>query len=693
MAMTKPSLLHLLVAACALHTACGGSSNAADPAAQQTTPGSTEAASATGKSSAGAMTSGTSTNSGTSNANSGSSNKPGAAADGSNAAASGTGAPAMTNASSGASATDPAAAAAGAASTKPKRMPPPGSVSKPGEYSGYGDKMFKGYELSSQYVAMRDGVKLAVDLYRPKEENGQVTEKPLPVLWMHTPYNRRYFASTAGAGLAGEVYPGAAALLVEYGYVAAVVDYRGVYASYGHNEGYNRGEWVDGARMDAYDLTEWFAEQPWSNGKVGMWGCSATGGSQMQALSVAPPHLKAIFPMSCEFDAYPFGVPGGMAPPSGDTKAPPGASSSAARDAMAQAVDDDPTGAMLRAATAEHAMNIENPGYAPFRDSVAANIPEVWWAKSSPHTYLSTILESGTAVYAAANWDEAATKYGAFFTFNNLTNPRRLIVGPKSHCAWFDVRDDTGFDLLVEERRFFDYWLKDIDNGLMDEPGVYYYTYNEPKDKQWRSSPTWPLANEKRTDYFLGAKTLGTTAPTDASAKDDTVVDYNVTMGTTSVSGPANPRGVPYATEPLTADIRVTGHPVAELWVASTATDGDFIATLQDVGPTGAITGYNMHGRLRASHRKEVDPPYNNLGLPYHPFGQNDVLPLTPGEPTLLRFDLLPISYLFKAGHRIQVTLSFADTATPRITPAPTVSIYHDAEHPSKIVLPIIEGE
>jgi predicted acyl esterase len=182
-----------------------------------------------------------------------------------------------------------------------------------------------------------------------------------------------------------------------------------------------------------------------------MWGCSATGGSQMQALTVAPPHLKAIFPMSCEFDVYPFGVPGGMAASSGDTKAPPGASSGAARDAMAEPVDGDTGGAMLREAVAQHAMNVENPGYAPFRDSVAANIPEVWWAKSSPHTYWGTVSESGIAVYAAANWDEAATKYGAFFTYNNLTTPRRLIVGPKAHCAWFDVQSDTGFDLLVEE--------------------------------------------------------------------------------------------------------------------------------------------------------------------------------------------------------------------------------------------------
>lgn len=689
--MTKPHFLRLLAGACALHASACGSSAATEPAAQMTA--SDSSATPATPSTSGASGTNAATNAKPGQANT-SANNPRA---GNPSAAAGSGSPSgaadpqtVTNAGAGAA---PSAGAAGAAGSKPPRVIPPGSVSKPGEYSGYGDKIYNGFELSSLYVAMRDGTKLAVDLYRPKEQNGQVTDEPLPVLWMHTPYNRRFFASTAGAGLPGEVYPGAAARLVDYGYVAAVVDYRGLYASYGKNEGFNRGEWVDAARMDAYDITEWFAEQPWSNGKVGMWGCSATGGSQMQALSVAPPHLKAIFPMSCEFDAYPFGVPGGMAPASGDTKAPPGASSGAARDAMATAVDDDPGGAMLREAIAQHAMNIENPGYAPFRDSVATNIPEVWWAKSSPHTYLDTIVESGIAVYAAANWDEAATKYGTFFTFNNLPNPRRMIVGPKPHCAWFDVEADTGFDLLVEERRFFDYWLKDIDNGIMDEPGVYYYTYNESKDKEWRSSPVWPLANEKRTDYFLGAKTLSTTAPTEASAKDDTVVDYNVTMGTTSTTAPSNPRGIAYATEPLAADVRVTGHPVAELWVASTADDGDFIATLQDVAPNGTITAYNMHGRLRASLRKETDPPYNNLGLPYHPFGQGDVMKLTPGEPTLLRFDLLPISFLFKAGHRIQVTLSFADTATPRVTPAPTVSIYHDAEHPSKIVLPIIEGE
>jgi uncharacterized protein len=592
----------------------------------------------------------------------------------------------------GGGAIDPTPGSAGAgAPARPRTPPPPGSVSKHGEYSGFGEKIYDGYELSSQYVPMRDGVKLAVDFYRPKEMSGQVTEDPLPVLWMHTPYNRRSFSSTAGSGLPGEVYPGAAAKLVDYGYVVAVVDYRGVYASYGKNEGYNRGEWVDAARMDAYDVTEWLAKQPWSNGKIGMWGCSATGGSQMQAITVAPPSLKAVFPMSCEFDVYPFGVPGGMSASSGDTKAPPGAASGGLRDATATAVDEDTSGAMLREAVADHANNIENPGYVPFRDSIASNIPEMWWLKSSPHTYSDTINESGIAVYAAANWDEAATKYGAFFTVNNLKTPTKMVVGPGAHCAWFDVESSTGFDILIEERRFFDYWLKDIDNGVMDEDKIYYYTYNEAAGKEWRSSPTWPLANEKRVPWYFGARTLTTAAPTEPSAKDDSQVDYNVTQGLTSTTAPPNPRGVPYASEPLEKDLRITGHPVVELWVASTAPDGDFIATLQDVAPNGSITSYNMHGRLRASLRKEEPAPYNNLGLPWHPFRQADVTPLVPGEPTLLRFDLLPISYVFKAGHRIQVTLSFADTITPRVNPTPTVSIYHDATHPSAITLPVIE--
>lgn len=307
-------------------------------------------------------------------------------------------------------------------------------VSLPGRYSGYSAATYDGYELSSQYVEVRDGTRLAIDVFRPTR-GGKLAEQKLPVLWMHTPYNRRHYRN----GLTVENYPGKALQLSKFGYIVAVADFRGLFASFGENKGYNRGEWQDAARMDAYDITEWLAKQPWSDGKVGMWGCSATGGSQMQAMTTAPPSLKAIFPMSCEWDVHPFAVAGGIAPPLGVPTQLMRGPSRAERDRAAVPVDADKNRTLLVAAIAEHANNVETAGFTPFRDSIAENFDNQWWLKSSPHTFADTIKASKIAVYAAANWDEGTTKYGAPFIFNNVTNPRKLILGPGTHCDWSTV--------------------------------------------------------------------------------------------------------------------------------------------------------------------------------------------------------------------------------------------------------------
>ncbi len=620
-------------------------------------------------------------------ANAGSAAPPSGMNAGTTASRSGSGG-AATGASAGAggaAGSTPAEPTAGTVATVPQKPPcdptTGGRVSKPGAYQGYSEVLYDGYERTSQYVAVRDGTRLAMDLFRPTDR-GSVVTAPLPVVWMHTPYNRRTFTT----GPTVETYPGFALRLLEYGYVVAVVDYRGLYASFGRNVAFNRGEWIDAAEMDAYDVTEWLAAQPWSSGKIGMWGCSATGGSQLQAATTAPPHLRAIFPMSCEFDAYPFGVPGGMSPAEGDTRTPPGGSgSSALRDATAAAVDGAMGRTLLSQAIADHGDNIENAGYVPYRDSVAANFPEQWWLKSSPHTYRDAIDQSGIAMYLAANWNEGMTKYGAFFNFNNMKVPTKLIVGPAGHCEWTNVKTQADLDIVVEELRFFDHWLKDVTNCVMDEPGVHYYTYNAPAGKEWQSSDEWPLPNEKRVRYYFGDRTLGAEAPTAATGSDMFVVRYDVTDANRAETG------LVYATEPLAAPVQMTGHAVVELWVASTATDGDFVATVQDVAPDGSATSYFMNGRLRASHRKLEQAPYDNLGLPWHPHTAASLQPLVPGEPTLLTFDVLPISIVFAAGHRIRVVINFADTQTPAVRPAPTVTVYRDATHPSFITLPIVE--
>lgn len=146
-----------------------------------------------------------------------------------------------------------------------------------------------------------------------------------------------------------------------------------------------------------------------------------------------------------------------------------------------------------------------------------------------------------------------------------------------------------------------------------------------------------------------------------------------------------------YTTVPLQADLEVTGHPVAHLWVTSNTEDADFIVYLEEVHPDGH-SQYVTEGKLRASHRKLSEPPYDFLGLPWHRSFEADVMPLPEG-PVELVFDLLPTSNLFDAGNRIRVTVSGADDDSVnvlRFTPPPVLTVYREPERASRIVLPVI---
>lgn len=562
-------------------------------------------------------------------------------------------------------------------------------VSRPSAYSGFSEAKYDGHEMTSQYIPMRDGTRIAIDVFRPTLGGEPATEK-LPVLWMHTPYNRRNYRN----GLTVENYPGKALKLSKYGYIVAVADFRGLYASFGRNAGYNRGEWQDWARFDAYDITEWLAAQPWSSGKIAMWGCSATGGSQMQALTTAPPSLEAVFPMSCEWDVYPFANYGGMSPPEGVPTRVMRGGRREARDRLAVPVDGDDDHGLLDAAIAEHADNIETAGYTPFRDSVAENFDNTWWLKSSPHSYQKEIEASGIALYSAANLDETGPGYGPPFTFNNLSNPRKFVLGPATHCDWTTVERDTGFDILVEELRFFDYWLKGVKNGIMDQDPVTYYTYNLETTSigipGWHTAKSWPLPNQKLTEFTLQEGSLNR----DAQNRDSRVEEGSTTVTVDYEVAPEDfwNKGLVFTTPPLDEDLQITGHPLLRLWLSSNATDADVIARIDDLGPDGSATYRTVEGRLRASLRETTEAPYNNLGLPYHPFTQGSVDKLTPGEPVELELDFYVISNVFKAGHRIRLTLQFADSrATPKLDPPAEVSVYYGGDRESALILPVIE--
>jgi hypothetical protein len=557
-------------------------------------------------------------------------------------------------------------------------------LSEPGYYSGYAPALYDGYERTSFYIEVRDGTKLAVDLFRPTS-HGVLAKGPLPVVWMNTPYNRR--AGLDGASSAS-AYPGFALQLVKYGYNVALVDFRGLYASFGTNEVFNFGEYLPSASTDAYDMTEWFAKQPWSNGRIGMWGCSATGGSQMQAATTRPPALKAIFPMSSTFDSYSFLVIGGVPL---RPFLPPSQSSTAGRDRTAAPVDGPRGPAELARAIAEHKNNIDAPevgvGYViPFRDSRAAALGGVeWWPESSPSTHLDALKDGDFGVYATSNWDESGTKLAAFDIFGNLPTGRvKLLVGPAMHCGWQKVWADTGFSIVTEERRFFDYWLKGIQNGVMKEARVTYYTYNAPPQRAWQTASTWPLPNQVETDFYLTAGGLGRAAPK-KGGQETTVETAAPKANPIFVEKP--PGGLSYETAPLPHDLQITGFPVMRVWIATRARDTDAFAWIDDVAPDGTMRSYQMLGRLRASDRALARPPYNDFDLPWHSFLKKDARPLEPGKPTELQFALLPMSYIFPAGHRIRVTLAFS---SPSGGVGEPVSVLAGPAALSTLTLPVI---
>jgi putative CocE/NonD family hydrolase len=565
---------------------------------------------------------------------------------------------------------------------------------------------------------MRDGVKLAIDVVRPAV-NGEPVDERFPVIWTHSRYHRS--PQELYRALAGVDAPGINSMvdaqpdlqrLVRHGYVFAAVGVRGSGASYGRYEGL----FSPNETRDAYEIIDWLATQPWSDGNVGMYGGSYLGITQYMAASQQHPALKAIFPNVAAFDMYDVLYPGGVY-----------------RDDMIQhwgtltidldenwpapKVDADIEGVMLEDAIAEHADNFRTiPQYraVPFRDS---RTDQHSFETHNPSPFLDAVNEAEVPAYHWNGW------YDVFVTdanlwYANYEGPQRLGIGAWSHGGMPDsaLMAERARIGTIEQHRWYDYWLKDIDNGIMDEPPVSYATMVDPGQWEWKSADEWPLTSTEATRYYLAAGPSGsvsstndgvltTDAPSGSDAYDAYDVDFTTTTGTgtrwdNAVGAGAmiypdltqnDAKSLTYTTPVLGADVTVTGHPVVTLYVTSSERDGDFHVVLEEVDDTG-FSRYVTEGVLRASHRKTSEAPWNNMGLPYQRSFEGDKEPLPAGQPTELVFDLHPTSTVFNAGHRIRVTVMGADadnTDRPPVDRAPTIRIYRDAQRASHIVLPI----
>ena len=564
------------------------------------------------------------------------------------------------------------------------------SVSRFGAYQTPVD--FPERITTSLYLPMRDGVRLAVSITRPARD-GKPVEGRFPVIWQHT-------LGIAGPGAEGGPLGqgaqtrGYAAMptLANYGYVVVQVARRGNGPSFGRRRGYNdRTE-----AYDAYEVIDWLASQPWSTGKVGIYGCSNTGDAVMHAITAGNPHLKAAWAGCFSWEKYDGFLRGGILANWGT-----GPERTVDQDMTNTPVQGDESKTLLRQAAEEHVGAtplLEMWRGMPFRDSTSPLVQSRFWIEGSAGRFPAQINRSGVALYVQGGWYDDFRQQG-LITYANLTGEKHIVIGPWMHCA----NDD--FDLIAEMRRFFDHHLKGVDNGVERDAPIHYFTINAPAGQEWRSSDRWPVAGVRDHLMHLSGGRLADAAPRVAAPTAWTGRwDVDCPAGQTrpplnallTGAQPCFPEtaGPHFTGAPLAHDSEVTGNPVADLWITSSASDQNIFAYLEDVAPDGKITKVT-EGRLKASLRKLASAPYANYGLPWRRSFKEDAEPLTPGQAARLQFDLLPLSYLFKAGHRIRITVAVADyrekDRTP-MTPAPQVVLLSDGAHDSSVSLPVVGG-
>jgi uncharacterized protein len=579
---------------------------------------------------------------------------------------------------------------------------------------------FDGYQRTSTYIPSGDGTRLAVDIYRPTH-GGVVADGRLPVIFTQSRSEARRSAAS--------VLP-----FVEHGYVVVTQDRRGTGASFGVQKGFVN---LDDAR-DGKAVVEWAGAQPWSNGKVGSFGCSNQGAHQYLLATLQPKYLIALAPDCATPDFFNTTISQNGVSSFANGNQPAYAGECGQPTPLGIPVDEDtaPDFPLARAAAQEHKCNAKFLGqyFANMhRDSLSPYLGYRPGLVDSAVEYADTVRQSGIKLLNIGGWYDASPA-GVFLAWKMWGG--RVVVGPWVHgqsimaaqiaqlarapgsapypTRRFDMPDLPvgNIDIVAIQLRWFDYQLKAEPNGAEKDAAILYYTVNAPAGTEWRETDRWPLRNQQLTTYcFSPVKAHSVESLNDgglatrcgAASTAIYTADYGVKLfdghyqilqrySTADLRG-SDKRGLTYTLPILDHDLEVTGEPIARLWVTSTALDEDFFAVLEDVAPDGHTT-YVADGKLRASRRALAAGPANDL--PYHPQLEKLDQPLSATKPAELAFAFYPLSYVFHAGHRVRITVlnSLSDVfqAPPgrNMAHPPKITVYEGGRYASSVTLPVI---
>ncbi|HTQ97738.1 MAG TPA: CocE/NonD family hydrolase [Candidatus Acidoferrum sp.] len=548
-------------------------------------------------------------------------------------------------------------------------------------------------------VTMRDGVVLRADVWLP------TGTARFPTLIYRTPYGK------GGASKEWTTFEKA----VKRGYAVVIQDVRGRYASDGEFTPYqNEGK-------DGYDTIEWAAHQPWSDGNVGTFGLSYPGAVQWLAAVENPPHLKAMVPAMTFSTPRNFFYSGGLfdgswlewiwlniAPDARKRRSLPGPQTDAEAESTWKS-DHKRIEGFLPLADLPDLKQA-----APYYYQWLAHVPaDPWWDWAELRNKYDRVH---CAVLNFSGWyDEAYGPDGATTNFNGLLAARKgeadsrtqTMIGPWTHGGQdtqksgerdFGSTAPIDYDELI--LRWMDHYLRNIENGVNREKPVRIFVMGK---NTWRDEESWPLKREKTESFYLSASERekrgslqtkpGASAPSATTLLSDPshpVTDAYRAYGAHDYRALDGNGGVLlFDSDPLKEDLEVTGPIQAEIYVSADVKDFDLWVRLLDVAPDG--TAFNLMSPgldvLRASYRDEtVEPKF-----------------VEPGKIYRLNLNRMLTSNVFLKGHRIRVQISGAfyphfsrnlQTGKSEIVSSETmqgrITIHHDVNHASRIILPII---
>jgi predicted acyl esterase len=479
------------------------------------------------------------------------------------------------------------------------------------------------------------------------------------------------------------------------GYALIRVDSRGSGKSPGLSDPNSYQEGVD-----FYDAIEWAAKLPWCSGNIGTLGVSYHANCQWRVANLQPPSLKAILPWEGRADLYrDQAYHGGI---------------------FAMGF----ISSWHNTQTAHHLLGRPRE-YNPnaFRNDMlwnwmSNNLDSDYWRIRSAQWEKITV-----PVFSAGNWGGFSLHLrGNIEGFvNAAAKHKKLRVHTGSHFHPFHAEEGR-----IDQLRWFDYWLKGIDTGIMDEPPVKIEirTGGSTQPYEFRFENEWPLKRTQWTKMHLNIeRAQGTdidsvegSMTTQAPAKESKlsysasgVTKAGVASSSTALMLAAqNKMGVAFETPPLKEDTEVTGPLMLNLWVSSSTEDMDIMVTLRnidadgkdvcEVGQQGQSVPAVTKGWLRASHRK-LDP---ERSLPYRPFhAHNERQWLSPGEIVECQIEIWPTCMVFRKGHKIRIDIQSRDGAGSQMyghyhadyNLGAENTIYSGGDKPSYLLLPVIPAK